>query len=183
MSDLGGPGKKHPPDSGRVLLFRAPQAPAPTKDADAAAETVSVVATSDIAGVPQAEARSAAAPQAGTGFDAAPGTTQAIQEPVAGARQSQVRARLVALGLASGERPVKGTAQLSIDVMADGNRVLSGSIEISTPAGLLRLEGIDVVQGDVNVHEGAVNSEDLTRALKGLRQVKGRLTFEGLRSC
>jgi hypothetical protein len=112
-----------------------------------------------------------------------PGVAPAVlapSSPVEGAGTSQVMARLQALGL-QGRRRVK-TAEVAPRVVdaADG-RVLSGSLTIESRAGLGRLEGIARLGGSLTLREGAVKNADLL-ALRDLKVIEGRLTFEGMRN-
>lgn len=110
------------------------------------------------------------------------GTSQTIAAPVEGAGQSQVLARLKALGIEPGRKLTKtaSTSGPSI-VQTNEGKVLSGSVQIESRQGLQKLTDVVRVGGDLTIHEGVIKNADLL-ALKSLKSVERRLTFEGLRS-
>jgi len=112
-------------------------------------------------------------------FDRAAGTTPAVSAPVEGAGKSQVMARLQALGV-EGRRRVKTAEAPRVVAGADG-RVHEGPLTIESRAGLAKLDGVTRVAGSLSLQEGAVKNADLL-ALRDLKVVEGRLTFEGMRS-
>ena len=112
-------------------------------------------------------------------FEGSTGTQQALATPVEGAGASQVLARLKARGF-EGKKLTK-TAETSGPRVVDTTegKVMSGSVTIESRSGLAKLEGVVRVGGDLTVHEGSLKNADLL-ALKSLKSVERRLTFEGL---
>jgi hypothetical protein len=113
-------------------------------------------------------------------FDGMSGASTAVAAPVEGAGKSQVLARLQALGIEGGRRRIKTAEAPRVVDGADG-RVHQGSFTVESRSGLAALEGVARVAGSVTVQEGAIKSADLF-ALRDLKVVEGRLTFDGLRS-
>jgi hypothetical protein len=101
--------------------------------------------------------------------------------PVEGAGVSQVQARLQALGLETRKRVKTAATEPRVVDAADG-RVLSGSVTIESRAGLGQLEGIARLGGSLTLQEGAVKNADLLLALRDLKVVEGRFTFDGMRN-
>ena len=114
-------------------------------------------------------------------FEGSSGTAQTMASPVDGAGASQVLARLKARGF-EGKKLTK-TAETSGPRVVDTSegKVLAGNITIESRSGLQKLDGVVRVGGDLTVHEGVIKNADLL-ALKSLKSVERRLTFEGLRS-
>jgi hypothetical protein len=121
------------------------------------------------------------APSPEATFEGTTGTQQSIAPPVDGAGQSQVLARLKARSF-EGKKVTKtaATSGPSVVQTAEG-KVLSGSVTIESKGGLQKLSDVVRVGGDLTIHEGVLKNADLL-ALKSLKTVERRLTFEGLRS-
>lgn len=176
MAIIGGP---KGPDSAKglakVLQLRQPD---DVKKAEKTAETKPASPSEKAESKPESkpESKSEAAQ-----FDGAAGTQQTIAAPVEGAGQSQVLARLKARGF-EGKKVTKtaATSGPSLVQTAEG-KVFSGSVSIESRQGLQKLVDVVRVGGDLTVHEGVFKSADLL-ALKSLKSVERRLTFEGLRS-
>jgi hypothetical protein len=100
--------------------------------------------------------------------------------PVDGAGASQVLARLKAMGIEGRKRVKTAEAPRVVDG-ADG-RVHAGSLTVESRAGLGKLEGVTRLDGSLTLQEGAVKNADLLLALRDLKVVEGRLTFEGMRT-
>ena len=126
---------------------------------------------------PKAEATTT--PDTRATFEGSTGTAQTLGAPVDGAGASQVLARLKARGF-EGKKLTK-TAETSGPRVVDTSegKVLSGSVTIESRSGLQKLDGVVRVGGDLTVHEGVIKNADLL-ALKSLKTVERRLTFEGL---
>ena len=112
-------------------------------------------------------------------FERTAGESTAIAAPVEGAGKSQVLARLQAMGI-EGRKRVKTAEPPRVVDGADG-RVHAGSLTIESRAGLSKLEGVTRLAGSLTLQEGAVKNADLL-ALRDLKVVEGRLTFEGMRN-
>lgn len=160
-------GPKGPADTttGRVLPFRRP-------------EVAPAAATTATAPVAPSEPASAAAPvpsqQAAT-FDAVAGSAVSLAAPVEGAALSQLVARLRATASPERAAPVG-----PVVVKTAEGPVLSGSVAIETRAALHQLDGVVRVGGSLAI-EGTIKNADLL-ALRDLKTVEGRLTFESLKS-
>jgi hypothetical protein len=116
-------------------------------------------------------------PGAASTFEGTGGTAQTMAAPVDGAGTSQVLARLKARGF-EGKKLTKTAETSRVADTAEG-KVLSGSLTIESRSGLQKLDGVVRVGGDLTVHEGVIKNADLL-ALKSLKSVERRLTFEGL---
>lgn len=164
-----GPKGPFDPNLGRVLPFsRRPSVEsAGVGAASPATETKPVEATTK-----------AASPETST-FDRAAGSSSVIAAPVEGAGKSQVLARLQAMGI-EGRKRVKTAEPMRVVDGADG-RVHDGSLSIESRAGLAKLEGVTRLAGSLSLQEGAVKNADLL-ALRDLKVVEGRLTFEGMKN-
>jgi hypothetical protein len=112
-------------------------------------------------------------------FERTAGQSTAIAAPVEGAGKSQVLARLQAMGI-EGRKRVK-TAEPSRVVDGADGRVHNGSLTIESRAGLAKLDGVTRLAGSLALQEGAIKNADLL-ALRDLKVVEGRLTFEGMRN-
>jgi hypothetical protein len=159
-------GPKGPADTtlGRVLPFRRP-------------EVAPAAATSATAPVAPSEPVSTSAPahqQAAT-FEAVAGSAVSLAAPVEGAALSQLVARLRATAAPERAAPVG-----PVVVKTAEGPVLSGSVSIETRAALHQLDGVVRVGGSLAV-EGTIKNADLL-ALRDLKTVEGRLTFESLKS-
>lgn len=109
-------------------------------------------------------------------FEGTTGTQQIIAAPVDGAGQSQLLARLKARGKVTKTAANSGPSYVQT---AEG-KVLNGSLTVESKSGLSKL--VDVVRVvDLTVHEAVLKNADLL-AMKSLKSVERRLTFEGLRS-
>ncbi|MDP2339399.1 MAG: hypothetical protein Q8O67_00465 [Deltaproteobacteria bacterium] len=109
-------------------------------------------------------------------FEGSSGTAQTMAAPVDGAGASQVLARLKARGF-EGKKLTKTAETSRVADTAEG-KVLSGQLTIESRSGLQKL--VDVVRvGELTVHEGVFKNADFL-ALKSLKIVERRLTFEGL---
>jgi hypothetical protein len=144
--------------------------PAETKPAEAKPADAKAVET---------PAQSLGAPTQSSTFDRAAGTAPAVSAPVEGAGKSQVMARLQAMGVEGRKRVKTAEAPRVVDG-ADG-RVHEGPVTIESRAGLAKLDGVARIAGSLSLQEGAVKNADLL-ALRDLKVVEGRLTFEGMRS-
>jgi hypothetical protein len=160
-------GPKGPADTttGRVLPFRRPEV-APAAPTTAAAP----VAPSE----PASAATPASTQQAAT-FDAVAGSALSLAAPVEGAALSQLVARLRATASPERAAPVG-----PVVVKTAEGPVLSGSVTIETRAALHQLDGVVRVGGSLAI-EGTIKNADLL-ALRDLKTVEGRLTFESLKS-
>jgi hypothetical protein len=185
-----GPRGPKDPTLGVVLPFARRPAPSATPTAGEGAPPAPTAgspaappATTPTTASPPATARAEDAGAATFQRGGPPGVAPAVlapSSPVEGAGTSQVLARLQALGL-QGRRRVK-TAEVAPRVVDAGDgRVLSGSLTIESRAGLARLEGIARLGGSLTLREGAVKNADLL-ALRDLKVIEGRLTFEGMRN-
>lgn len=155
-------GPKGPSDAamGRVLQLRRP---APT--------------TTVAPGSPQAPAPPEAAPASQAAvFDAVAGQASSIASRVEGAALSQLVARLRATSVDS---PQVKNAGPVIVTTAEGP-VLSGSVTIDTRPALHELDGVVRIGGSLAI-EGTYKNADLL-ALRDVKTIEGRLTFEGLKS-
>ena len=157
-------GPKGPSDTamGRVLQFRRPET------------TSAAPAMSTSTSTEPPAATSSASPSAV--FDSVAGHSNTIAMPVEGAALSQLVARLRA---PSGDH-VKAHAAGPVVVKTAEGPVISDSVEIDSRAALHELDGVVRVGGSLSV-EGTIKNADLL-ALRDLRAVEGRLTFESLKS-
>jgi len=165
MSSTIGP--KGPSDAatGRVLQFRRPE------------PTTPAVQTSPTSPTSPSTAPSEAAPASSAAvFDAVAGQASSIASRVEGAALSQLVARLRATSVDSPQ--VKNAGPVVVST-AEGP-VLSGSVAIDTRKALHELDGVVRIGGSLAV-EGTYKNADLL-ALRDLKTIEGRLTFEGLRS-
>jgi hypothetical protein len=165
MSSTGPKGPSDIPAMARVLQFRRAesttvQAPAQTKD---------------VAATPP-EAPPSPSPAPAAVFDHAPGVGGTVSAPVEGAALSQLIARLKARG---GSEQVAALHGPTVVQTSEGP-VLSGSLQIEGRGQLQKLDGVVRVGGDLAV-SGIVKNADLL-ALREVKTIEGRLTFEGLRS-
>jgi hypothetical protein len=112
-------------------------------------------------------------------FERTAGQSTALAAPVDGAGKSQVLARLQAMGV-EGRKRVKTAEPSRVVAGADG-RVHDGPLTIESRAGLSKLEGVTRLAGSLTLAEGAVKNADLL-ALRDLKVIEGRLTFEGMRN-
>lgn len=164
MSSHGPKGPSDRPTVARVLPFRRPEPTAP-------ASSSTVQGPSPVPGA----VTPPPAAQAAAKFEPVPGRSAAVQAPVEGAALSQLVARLRALGPVESQAPV-GPAL----VQTSEGPVLSGSVQLDGKAQLPTVEGVVRVGGDLAV-TGVLKSADLL-ALRDLKFVEGRLTFESLSS-
>lgn len=163
-------GPKGPPDPtlGRVLPF--PRRPG----VDGA---TGVGAAASVEQTPT-EPTKAVSPATST-FERTGGQSTAIEAPVEGAGKSQVLARLKAMGI-EGRKRIKTAEPPRVVDGADG-RVHDGPLTIESRAGLSKLDGVTRLAGSLTLQEGAVKNADLL-ALRDLKVIEGRLTFEGMRN-
>jgi len=168
MAIIGGPKKPGTEALAKVLQLRQPEKVETTEKTGKTEKTEKT----EQAGKATAEVAR---------FDATTGTQQTLAAPVDGAGQSQVMARLKARGF-EGKKVTKtaATSGPSVVQTAEG-KVFSGSVAIESRQGLQKLVDVVRVGGDLTIHEGVFKNADLL-ALKGLKTVERRLTFEGLRS-
>lgn len=172
MAIIGGPKKPGTEALAKVLQLRQPEKVEKVEKAEKSEKTVekTVEKTPEKVEVDAAH------------FDnSTTGTQQTLAAPVDGAGQSQVMARLKARGF-EGKKVTKtaATSGPSVVQTAEG-KVFSGSVAIESRQGLQKLVDVVRVGGDLTIHEGLFKNADLL-ALKGLKTVERRLTFEGLRS-
>lgn len=165
MSTIGPKGPSDASANAKVLQFRRPT--------ETTAKTVEQTEPTSAA------SSSTPAPTPGTPaavFDTNAGQTPQLVAPVEGAALSQLVARLKARG----DQNVVATAVSGPTVVqTDEGKVLSGSVQIESRSGLQKLDGIVRVGGSLAV-EGLLKNADLL-ALRDLKVVEGRLTFEGLK--
>ncbi len=170
MSTFGPKGPTDPSATmAKVLQFRRPEKADKVEKADAAAD---VGAVDTVKGKADTAANSPAAV-----FDGNAGQSAGvISAPVEGAALSQLIARLRAKG--DGETLQVNVGPTIVDT-AEG-KVLSGSVTIDSRQALHKLDGIVRYGGSVAV-EGILKNADLL-AMRDVKVVEGRLTFEGMRS-
>ncbi|HEY1097862.1 MAG TPA: hypothetical protein VGF99_03000 [Myxococcota bacterium] len=149
---------------GRVLQFRRPEVTTPTT---AASGTI----PSTEAPTQQTSTSSPAAV-----FDTTAGQASTIAMPVEGAALSQLVARL----RASSSDQARVAAAGPVVVKTAEGPVLSGSVTIESRQALHDLDGVVRVGGSLSV-EGSIKNADLL-ALRDVKVVEGRLTFESLKS-
>jgi hypothetical protein len=173
MSTIGPKGPSDASANAKVLQFRRPTETA-TKVAPSTVEPTEPTSSSTPAPTPSTPAAV---------FDNNVGQTPQLVAPVEGAALSQLVARLKARGdqsVAWGDQNVVATAVSGPTVVqTDEGKVLSGSVQIESRSGLQKLDGIVRVGGSLAV-EGLLKNADLL-ALRDLKVVEGRLTFEGLK--
>lgn len=162
MSSTIGPKGPSDPALGRVLQFRRPE---PAVTAPAASSSSPAASSPSPSSSPPAAV-----------FDAVAGQASSIASPVEGAALSQLVARLRAAG---GDSARVANAGPVVVTTAEGP-VLSGSVNIDTRPALHQLDGVVRIGGSLAV-EGTIKNADLL-ALRDLKTVEGRLTFEGLKS-
>ncbi len=169
MSTFGPKGPTDPSATmAKVLQFRRPEKADKVEKADAA----DVGAVDTVKGKADTAANSPAAV-----FDGNAGQSAGvISAPVEGAALSQLIARLRAKG--DGETLQVNVGPTIVDT-AEG-KVLSGSVTIDSRQALHKLDGIVRYGGSVAV-EGILKNADLL-AMRDVKVVEGRLTFEGMRS-
>ena len=167
-------GPRGPKDAtpGRVLQF--PRRPS----ADGVAGVGGPATTSPSPATEPTTATPAATSTEAT-FDHAAGQSTAIAAPVEGAGKSQVLARLQAMGIEGRKRVKTAEAPRVVDG-ADG-RVHDGSVSIESRTGLAKLDGVTQIAGSLSLQEGAVKNADLL-ALRDVKVISGRFTFEGMRN-
>lgn len=164
MSSTGPKGPPDIPAMARVLQFR--RAESTTVEGPAT--------TKDIAPSTSAPAPGPTLPAAV--FEHTPGQGTTVSAPVEGAALSQLIARLKARG----GREQVGAVDGPTVVQTSEGPVLSGSLQIEGKGQLQKLDGVVRVGGDLAV-SGIVKNADLL-ALRDMKTIEGRLTFEGLRS-
>jgi len=165
MSTIGPKGPSDASANAKVLQFRRPT--------ETTAKTVAST------GVEQTEPEPSSTPTPtapAAVFDSNAGQTPQLVAPVEGAALSQLVARLKARG---GQDVVATAVSGPRIVQTDEGKVLSGSVQIESRSGLQKLDGIVRVGGSLAV-EGLLKNADLL-ALRDLKVVEGRLTFEGLK--
>jgi hypothetical protein len=113
-------------------------------------------------------------------FEKAAGPAPVVTAPVDGAGGSAVLARLQAMGIEGSRKRTKVAEAPRVVEGAEG-RVHQGSVAIESRAGLHKLDGVTRIDGSLSLQEGAVKNADLL-ALRDLKVVTGRLTFEGMRT-
>lgn len=171
MSSTFGP--KGPPDTlAKVLPFAVRQRQAESVDKTAKVETVQKPE-----GV---ETLDPTTPTSGAVFEKAAGQATVLTMPVEGAALSQLVARLQARIDGSPKTGSTSAVQGPTIVQTDEGAVLSGSVQVENRASLHKLDGVVRIGGSLSV-EGPVKNADLL-ALRELKTVEGRLTFEGLSS-
>jgi hypothetical protein len=177
-------GPKGPTDASaamaKVLQFRRPEAENKVESTTSGHSVQAVPgaqAVEDVKDV-KANAGDVTSKAAAAVFDGGGGTATvgSVSAPVEGAALSQLIARLRAKG--DGQQ-VQATVGPTIIDTAEG-KVLSGSVNIDTRQALHKLDGIVRFGGSVSV-EGIIKNADLL-AIRDVKVVEGRLTFEGMRS-
>lgn len=169
MSSTGPKGPSDIPAMARVLQFRRPD---PTTGPSGAGTVKDVKDVKDVA---PTTTTSDDAVQVAAVFEHTPGQGTQVSAPVEGAALSQLIARLKSRGTDD----VATVSGPTIVQTAEG-KVLSGSLQIEGKAGMQKLDGVVRAGGDVAVG-GILKNADLL-AMRDLKVVEGRLTFESLRS-
>ena len=173
---IGGPkGPDAPKGLAKVLQLRTPA----LEKTEKVAETTKTEAPSTTTPTTTAQATSQTTSQTmpTATFEGTTGTQQTLAAPVDGAGQSQLLARLKARGKVTKTAANSGPSFVQT---AEG-KVHNGSVTVESKSGLSKLVDVVRVGGDLTIHEGVVKNADLL-ALKSLKSVERRLTFEGLRS-
>jgi hypothetical protein len=141
-----------------------------------ATETTSTpAATTNVTATTATAATSTPDPPAAL-FEPVPGAALAPEAAVQGAGRSQLLARLAS----SGGSAVQRRNVDSLPGLDDtSGQVHPGSVTIENRGDLAALEGVQVIDGSLTLQEGVVKSADLF-VLRDLREIRGRLTIEGM---
>lgn len=166
MSTTGPKGPSDASAMARVLQFRRPDA------TTTQTQTAEIAPLKDVAG---SETSPASLPAAV--FDGTPGQGGHVSAPLEGAALSQLIARMKARGPSTEQSAA--VAGPTIVTTSEG-KVLSGSLQIEGKAGMQKVEGVVRVGGDLGIG-GVLKSGDLL-AMRDIKVVEGRFTFEGVRS-
>jgi hypothetical protein len=176
-----GPKGPSDPTTGRVLPFpRRGAVEGRPADAPTAPTAPTAPRGLDPAPVPTNPGAARLSSAEASTFEKGAGPAPVVAAPVDGAGRSAVLARLQAMGIEGSRKRTKVAEAPRVVDGAEG-RVHQGSVAIESRAGLHKLDGVTRIDGSLSLQEGAVKNADLL-ALRDLKVVTGRLTFEGMRN-